>query len=128
MARIRLGQVISETSPPSGQLSLYAKTDESLYILTPGGIEKLIVDSNCPGFEGYEVEYFTLTLGEIISGEVILAETPAFPSRVLLNVYGASPSFYSLDFTVAGNVLSWTGLGLDGLLAPGDVLQVIYVS
>jgi hypothetical protein len=128
MARIRLGQVISETAPPSGQLSLYAKTDDSLYIQTPGGVEKLIVDSACPGFEGYQVEYFTLTLGEIIAGEVTLADSPAFPGRTLLNVYGAAPSFYSIDFTVAANVLSWTGLGLDGLLEPGDVLQVIYVS
>ena len=50
----------------------------------------------------------------------------AFPERTLLTPDGGLNSFYGLDFTVAADVLSWSGLRLDGLLEPGDVLQVIY--
>jgi hypothetical protein len=128
MARIRLATVPTTTTPAAGEVSIYAKADDSLYLKDSSGTERMIIDSSCPGFEGYKVEYFTLTLGEIIAGEITLTDTPAFPGRTLLNVYGAAPSFYAIDFTVAANVLSWTGLGLDGLLEPGDVLQVIYVS
>lgn len=127
MARIRLGQVASETPPPSGQLSLYAKTDEGLYIQTPGGLEKLLIDSSSAAAFGYKVEYFTLDIGDILAKEVTLADAPAFPIKTLLTVDGAPTSFYTLDFTVSGTVLTWSGTRLDGLLEPGDVLQVVYV-
>lgn len=127
MARIRLGQVVSETAPPAGQISVYAKTDDSLYLQTPSGLEKLLIDSSSAAAYGYKVEYFTLDIGDILAKEVILAEAPAFPIKTLLTVDGAPTSFYTLDFTVGGNVLTWSGTRLDGLLEPGDVLQVVYV-
>lgn len=76
----------------------------------------------------YEVEYFTLTEEEIDQKYISLAKTPNNPIKVLLTVYGALASFYGLDFTVSGNVLTWNELGLDGLLNSGDILQVVYIS
>lgn len=127
MARIRLATIPTTTTPASGEISIYAKADTNLYLKDPTGLERLIIDSTCAA-EPLKVEYFTLTLGDIIAGQVTLTDTPIHANRVLLTPYEGVPSFYGLDFTVAGNVLSWTGLGLDGLLEPGDILQVIYVA
>lgn len=127
MARIRLATIPTTTTPASGEVSIYAKGDDNLYLKDSTGLERLILDSSSAS-DPIKVEYFTLTLGEIIAGQVTLASTPIHPAKVLLTPYEGVPSFYGLDFTVAGNVLSWTGLGLDGLLGPGDILQVVYIS
>jgi hypothetical protein len=127
MARIRLATIPTTTTPASGEVSIYAKGDDNLYLKDSTGLERLILDSSTAS-DPIKVEYFTLTLGEIIAGQVTLASTPIHPAKVLLTPYEGVPSFYGLDFTVAGNVLSWTGLGLDGLLGPGDILQVVYIS
>jgi len=127
MARIRLATIPTTTTPASGEVSIYAKGDDNLYLKDSTGLERLILDSSSAS-DPIKVEYFTLTLSEIIAGQVTLASTPIHPAKVLLTPYEGVPSFYGLDFTVAGNVLSWTGLGLDGLLGPGDILQVVYIS
>jgi hypothetical protein len=127
MARIRLqNNAAPESAAPIGQLSIYSKLDLGLYIQGEDAVEKRLIDTSCPGASGYIAEYFTLTLGNIVSKEVTLTNVPAYPSYVLLQIDGAAPSFYSLDYTVSGSALSWNGLRLDGLLEPGDVLQVIY--
>ena len=127
MARIRLATIPTTTTPVAGEISIYAKGDDNLYLKDSSGLERLIIDSTSAS-QSFKVDYFTLTLGEIIAGQVTLTSTPAETSKVLLTPYEGVPSFYGMDFTVAGNVLSWTGLGLDGLLEPGDILQVIYIS
>lgn len=129
MARIRLtNNAAAEPAAPAGQMSVYSKLDKFLYIQAEDGLERQLVDSSSHGALGYTVEYFTLGIGDILSSSITLADTPYFPDRVLLQIDGAAPSFYSLDFTVSGNTLSWGGLRLDGLLEPGDVLQVIYFA
>lgn len=80
------------------------------------------------GYSAHQVQYFTLTSGDIAAKQITLAAAPVAPAKTLLSVYGATMSFYSLDFTITANVLSWNSLGLDGLLAPGDILQVIYFA
>lgn len=127
MARIRLtNNAAAESVPPVGQLSIYSKLDLGLYVQGEDGLERRVIDDACPGASGYIAEYFTLDLRDILAKEIVLTNTPAQPTYVLLQIDGAPPSFYTLDFTVSGNTLSWSGLRLDGLLEPGDVLQVIY--
>lgn len=75
-----------------------------------------------------KVEYRTLTLSEISNAEIVLAETPLAPLEVALDVKGGVTQFYSDDFTVSGNILSWSGLGLDGVLVEGDKVRVIYTK
>lgn len=127
MARIRLtNNSAAESAPPAGQLSVYSKIDLGLYIQGEDSVEKRLIDTSCPGASGYIAEYFTLTLGDILAKEITLANTPTYPQYVLLQIDGAAPSFYNLDFTVTGDTLSWNGTRLDGLLDVADVLQVIY--
>ena len=127
MAKIRITEAGSETAPAVGQLALYAKTDHNLYLITPAGVERKIFDDSMPGIGAYDVEQFTLTAMQVGTAQITLATPPAFPTKTLLQVDGAGPSFYGVDFTVTGSTLSWSGLRLEGLLEAGDLIQVVYI-
>lgn len=127
MARIRLAiNGTSEPAAPLNQLSIYSKLDRGLYIQGDDALEKRLIDTSCPGASGYLVEQFTLDFSDVLAKEIILTNPPTYPQYCLLQVDGAPLSFYGLDFTVSGSTLTWNGLRLDGLLEPGDVLQVVY--
>lgn len=72
------------------------------------------------------VEIRTITAGEETNKELILSATPLTTSKVILDVRGAAAQFYGDDYTVSGSTLSWSGLGLDGLLSDGDKVRIIY--
>ena len=74
-----------------------------------------------------KTEYITLVAGDITAKEVSLAQAPIAPSDVLLDVVGGTAQVWSTDFTIAGSVLSWDGLVLEGILEAGDILRVHYV-
>lgn len=71
-------------------------------------------------------DQYTLTPTDITNAFVTLSNTPNTPSAVILTVRGSVGQAYSLDYTVAGNLLSWSGLVLDGQLVSGDVISVNY--
>lgn len=127
MAKIRITTVATETSPPVGQLAIFAKNDKNLYLKDSTGLERAVLNDASPGASGYTVQTVTLDALQAAAKEILLDDAPAFPSKTLLQIDGAGASFYSVDFTVAGDVLSWAGLRLDGLLEAGDTLQVIYI-
>lgn len=126
MARITLATTPTETTPPAGQLSIYAKPDDNLYLKNSSGTEYLIFNAGVPGVGGYEVEQFTITEAQELAAEIELASTPTEPTRTLLFIDGAPATFYGLDFTVTGNVLSWGGTRLDGLLLEADLVRIVY--
>jgi hypothetical protein len=43
-----------------------------------------------------------------------------------VNLIGGIPQEYGADYIIYGNQLIWCGLGLDGLLEPGDNVRIIY--
>jgi len=126
MARIRLGTVASETDPPTGQVSFYAKNDENLYLRRADGNEFALLHSGMAGVGGYEVEQHILDLVDVLNKEVTLLETPTQPVFTLMMIDGGPPLFYGLDLTVSGNTVSWNGTRLDGLIEVGDRIQIIY--
>lgn len=71
-------------------------------------------------------EYRTLTLGEATAKSLSLAQSPSTSGQTILDLIGGGATFYGDDFTVSGSTLSWSGLGLDGLLSTGDKLRVQY--
>jgi hypothetical protein len=73
-----------------------------------------------------EVETFLLSAGDITNGYVTLASNPISSASTFLDVKGYPPQFLSDDYSVALNVVSWTGLGLDGVLVAGDIVRVKY--
>lgn len=72
----------------------------------------------------YHVNRFTLSPTDISNKFVTLSSSPATPSATILDVIGGVAQDYSVDFTVSGTTLSWSGLGLDGILSSGDKLIV----
>lgn len=76
----------------------------------------------------FNVEYRTLTAGEATAESLALASTPADASKVIVDAIGGAAQHFGVDFTVAGNSLSWNGLGLDGILEAGDVLRIQYIT
>jgi hypothetical protein len=72
------------------------------------------------------VEYITLSAGDITAKQVPLAAAPYSAAKTILDVIAGGPQLYSTDYTVSAAVLDWTGLGLDGVLIAGDVLRVVY--
>lgn len=73
------------------------------------------------------VELFTLTGTDITNGYVTLSNTPTATSSTMLLVKDAPNQFYGDDFQIVSlNRVSWSGLGLDTILASGDKLTVFY--
>lgn len=67
-----------------------------------------------------------LTAGDIAAGFITLPGAPTVPTEVLCFVAGDTPQRIGIDFAIAGAILSWTGLALDGVLETGDTLQMVY--
>lgn len=78
------------------------------------------------GGSSIQVEYRTITLLEETAKAITLVNPPLTATGVMLSVIGGCDQFYGLDFTVSGSTLSWSGLGLDGLLLNGDRVVINY--
>lgn len=105
------------------QLSFAPAFGQSLdvFYLTSG------VTAIAPPPEGvFEVEYRTITLDEDAAKALTLGNVPATVSKVIVDVIGGSAQEFGLDFTVVGNVLTWSGYALDGVIATGDRLRIQY--
>lgn len=77
-----------------------------------------------------QVEYRTISGAEAIAKSLTLIATPLSAANVMVDMIQGSSQEYSVDFTVTGTTLSWSGLGLDlvvGLVA-GDKLRIQYLS
>jgi trimeric autotransporter adhesin len=73
-----------------------------------------------------KVELRVITGPEDAAKQLTLAATPNPANSTVLEIAGAPGQFYGVDFVVTGNVLDWSTLGLDGILAAGDSLTIIY--
>ncbi len=74
-----------------------------------------------------ETLYFTLSPTDISNGYVTLGHNPANPTATLCDIVGNTSQLYSTDFTVTGNQLMWTGLGMQSILFSGSQLRVSYL-
>lgn len=86
------------------------------------------VASPAPVISGiWKTEYRTISAGEATAKSLTLAQAPASGTEVMLDVIGGGAQFYGDDFTVTVTTLSWSGLGLDGVLGSGDKVRIGYV-
>lgn len=77
--------------------------------------------------ERFQAEEFILTSGQVTTTkQVTLSQTPVDTNEVLLWIIGGIPQDNGVDYAVSGTILSWNGLGLDGLVAVGEHLHVVY--
>lgn len=75
---------------------------------------------------GSVTEYRTITAAEETAKQLTLANTPADPAKVLLDIISGSPQVFGADYSVSSNILTWNGLALETILAEGDKLRIIY--
>lgn len=74
----------------------------------------------------FKTEFREITVGEATAKQLTLAELPLVAGEVVLSIKGGTTQYYSDDYVVSGNILSWNGLALDGVLASGDKLIIQY--
>lgn len=138
----------SETTPTIGSISatnLASYPDDNAYVIDNGGSAGAgdayynttldvirYYDAGSFVWRSIEtgidstVEYRTLTSGEALVKQLNLLEEPIDVTKVRLYVAGAPNQVYGTDFTVSGVVLSWAGLGLDGMLDVGEKIFIEY--
>ena len=76
------------------------------------------------GATNYYVNLFTLNGTDISNGYVTLSQAPDTPADTVLNIIGGVVQNYSVDFTVTGSQLIWSGYSLSAILTSGDQLIV----
>ena len=91
-----------------------------------GALEAIDIALASIGGGSQKVDKFTLNSTDITNKFVTLSHTPSTAGNTVLLVENAASMFYGTDYTVIGNELSWSGLGLDGILAINDNLSIIY--
>lgn len=75
-----------------------------------------------------KVEYRTISIGEITAKELTLSLAPHAGGKLKVDVVEGSTQYFATDYTIVGDKLQWTGLGLDGLIAQGDILRIVYLT
>lgn len=70
------------------------------------------------------VNQFILDSTDISNKFVTLTQAPDNPTLSVLDVIGGITQQYSVDYSITGTTLSWSGTFLDGVLIAGDVLIV----
>lgn len=71
----------------------------------------------------------TVTAPELAAKQFNLPTAPPDTSKLIVDVHqGPAALVFGSDYTVAGAVFSWNGLGLDGLIAAGDKIRIVYNS
>ena len=79
------------------------------------------IDSN------FFVETIVISAAQAAAQAVVLTNTPGDVNKTILDIVSGTSQRFGVDFTVAGNVLSWAGFSLETVLAEGDVIRVTYV-
>lgn len=89
-----------------------------------GGGGSTVVTTSGP----MRIEQITLSEAQATACQVVLGLYPSDPSHVALDIVGGITQLNGVDFTVTGKTLSWSLSELNGLLATGDIIRVIYSS
>lgn len=77
-----------------------------------------------------KVEYLSVAIADISNKYITYSFTVGAGGKLRVNTMDGIPLHYGVDYTVnAGlNRIEWNGYELDGVIAAGDTLQVIYNS
>lgn len=116
------------TITPNGIGHHYVDTQNRVTYISVGILSALDwVQTSGAASQSYSVEYRTLTAQEELDKQIQLAVTPTEPNRTLLDILeGGGTATLGVDFDVIGDILSWAGGPLDGLLTEGDQIRVVF--
>lgn len=117
------GGGVTSLNTQTGDITLVAGTNITI---TPGA-GTLTINATGTGSTDVKIEMRTISAGEATAKALTLVQTPANAGEISLDIISGTSQFYGADYTVSGSTLSWTGLGLDGLLAAGDMVVITYV-
>lgn len=143
MGQIILKKGTAPTAPDEDKLSIYVKTDGKVYTKDEFGVETLLAgdlttmldhEAAANPHPQYilkinleKVEYRTITPTEITNKYLTLANLPLSAQDVKIDLkFGGGPLFYSEDFVVIGDQISWNGYDLENILEEGDKLRIVY--
>ena len=121
---IRLVSGPAAGTPPAGCIHIYSKGDKKLYYKDDTGTEYLL--GTTQDINASEVEYVTLNATQITNAQITLANMPIDTTKVTLDIISGSAQIYSVDYTVTGNVLSWSGKPPEAILEVGDSCRITY--
>ena len=107
---------VSGFEPRIGQsvYAWYLTEGEALTIEKPEGVQFLF--------------YHTISAVEHSNKEFILPSIPYDPLKVMVDIINGPSQQIGLDFQISGNILSWSGMGLDGILETNDVIRLFYFN
>lgn len=73
------------------------------------------------------IEDHVVTSGDISSKSITLTHATTDTNKVALTVYGGVPQNIGTDYTCTNSTMvSWNGKGLDGVIAAGEEVRLIY--
>jgi hypothetical protein len=88
--------------------------------VAPGGPGEAIITIT-PGGSAVSPEYHTVTALELAAKQFNLSSAPTIQ---FADVCDGAPLQNAVDYSIAGAIFSWNGLGLDGIIAEGDVIRI----
>ena len=97
---------------------------QSIYVIQTGFSGQAM--STAPAGSIPKVQNITVSAAQIAAKQVLLSYAPFDPTATSLDLITEGPQSYGADFTITGNVLSWNGLALDGVIITGDKLRILY--
>lgn len=74
------------------------------------------------------VEYVTVSLLDISNKYFNIALAPGSGGKVKVYTMHGVALHFGIDYLVSGTQIGWNGLVLDGLIAAGDIFQVVYLT
>lgn len=71
-------------------------------------------------------EYLCLSSDDTRNGYALMKFTASDCSSSAVSIVGGVPQEYGVDYTLQANRIVWRGLGMDGVLEPGDIVRVTH--
>lgn len=71
-------------------------------------------------------ETVEITAAMISAKQLSLSGTPKTGQGILVIPYEGLPQVQGVDYNLTSNVISWDGLGMDGIIEEGDTLEIYY--
>ena len=76
----------------------------------------------------YIVENRTVSFAEETAKSLTLTATPTNTNEVIIQIVDGVNLRNGTDYSISGTTMSWSGLGLDGILAAGDELTIWFFT
>jgi hypothetical protein len=112
---------VPDNPPAAGKYFLYARSSTFKY-MDSTGTEYTLASAGPSSL--WIQEIITVTEQMLLDGQLTLSDVPL--GTVALTPVGGPAQIATIDYNVSGSIVTWTGMGLDGILESGDKLVFYY--